>query len=317
MASLLAVSLDLDEVHHHLSIHGLGEPQRGATLEVRAAFRFALPRALAFARDAGVPLTLFAVADDLRDPFVRDMLRAAAREGHVVESHSASHPYDLLARSADERWREIASSLDAIEAALGRRPVGFRAPGYLVDDALFDLLERAGMAFDASVLPCPLYFAAKAVVRGWLVARGRPSASSGGGLRMALCPRTPYRPGNAFHRPGSRSFVELPMAVTPRARLPLIGTLVGAAPEAVARRLARTVSRDDFVGLELHAMDFLEASDPTVGPLVGHQPELRRPVSRRLASITAFTSELRSCGFAPATLEEAARVVSARLPAPR
>jgi hypothetical protein len=312
MASLLAVSLDLDEVHHHLAIHGL--PKSGATLEVRAAFRFALPRALAFARDAGVVLTLFAVSSDLDDPFVASALRAAIADGHVVESHSATHPYDLVRWPAEELRKEIVGSMDRIEAVLGRRPVGFRAPGYLVDEAVFDRLDEAGALFDSSVLPSPAYFVAKTVIRAAMELRGRSSASSPGGRDMSLAPRVPHRPGRDVGQRGARRFIELPIAVTPRVRLPLIGTLVGGVPAGVARRLARSVAADRFVGFELHAMDFLDGSDPTVGALRGHQPELRRALESRVASLHAFVSELRARGFSPCTLEDAARVLSATLP---
>jgi hypothetical protein len=50
---------------------------------------------------------------------------------------------------------------DALAALTGRRPVGFRAPGYTITDGLFDVLAAEGFAYDSSVFPCPAYFAAK------------------------------------------------------------------------------------------------------------------------------------------------------------
>lgn len=309
---LLAVSLDLDEVHRHLTVHGLGAEEKG-----RAAFRFGLPRALAWATDAGVPLTLFAVAEDARDPMVAASLRDAWAAGHPVESHSATHPYDLTRLDDATQRREIAGSVDALAQVTGRRPVGFRAPGYLIDDRVLDRVEEVGLIFDSSVLPSPPYVAAKLAVLAGMAVRGRRSASLGRGARMAVAPRVPYRPGRPFFRRGDRDLVELPIAVTPTLRLPAMGTSIGALPEGIARRVARSLAGDAFVGLELHAMDFLAAEDPGLGPLRGHQPELRRPLAARAASLAAFVAELRLAGFAAVTLEEAARALSATLPRAR
>jgi hypothetical protein len=130
---------------------------------------------------------------------------------------------------------------------------------------------------------------------------------------MSVAPRAPYRPGRPFFRPGARAIVEIPVAVLPLARLPVIGTSIGALPVPVARAAARALAREPFVGLELHAMDFLAASDPGLDRLVGRQPELARAPSARAASLGAFVRELALAGFAPVTLEEAARHFQATL----
>jgi hypothetical protein len=309
---LLAVSLDLDEVHQHLAVHGLDASPGEAP-----AFRLGLPRALAWAREARVTLTLFAVAGDARDPFIAASLRGAWTAGHPVESHSATHPYDLVRLDDDAQQSEIAGSVDTLAQVTGRRPVGFRAPGYLIDDRVLDRVEEAGLAFDASVLPSPAYVAAKAAVIAGMALRGRRSVSLPRGARMAIAPREPYRPGRPFFRRGARDLVELPVAVTPGLRLPAIGTSIGALPERLARLLARRFAGDAFVGLELHAMDFLAADDPGLQRLVGHQPELRRTVAARSASLGAFVEELLGLGFAAVTLEEAARSFRATLPRAR
>lgn len=317
----LAVSLDLDEVHLHLAIHGLtghAHRARGAVATGgRAAFHSGLPRALDWAASAGVPLTLFAVSDDARDPSVASALRAAVSAGHPVESHSASHPYDLVRLGDAAQRREIAGSVEALADVTGRRPVGFRAPGYLVDDRVLDRIEEAGLLFDASVLPSPPYVAAKAAMIAAIALRGGESASLPRGARMSVAPRRPYRPGRPFHRRGDRAIVELPVAVLPALRLPAIGTSIGGLPPPLARLAARALAGEPFVSLELHAMDFLDAADPGLAPLVGRQPELGRPVAGRAASLRGFVDELLRAGFSPVTLEEAALHFQATLPRAR
>jgi hypothetical protein len=310
----LAVSLDLDEVHRHLAIHGLQGGSGADRERSRAAFRCGLPRALDWAAGQGIPLTLFAVAEDARDPDCARALRAASDAGHPVESHSATHPYHLVHLGLAALRREVEGSVEDLAAVTGRRPVGFRAPGYLVDEWVLDEVERAGLIFDASLLPCPAYVAAKLIAIATLLLRGKRSASLPRGVRMAFAPRLPYRPGRPFHRPGDRALIELPVSVSPVLRLPALGTLVGALSESLARRMARAFAGDDLVSLELHAMDFLAGDDPGVSPLIGRQPELARSLGGRSGALGAFVSELQALGFAPVTLEQAARARSATLP---
>ena len=48
---------------------------------------------------------------------------------------------------------EIARTEDAILATTGRRPVGFRGPGYAWSGELLEILSERGYLYDASTLP--------------------------------------------------------------------------------------------------------------------------------------------------------------------
>ena len=299
---IASVSVDVDEVHHYFAIHGLETP-RGASL----AYDVALPRIGSWAASRGIALTFFAVGDDLARPESAATVRALAARGHAVESHSLSHRYDLTRLSREEIAREVREGAGAIERATGRRPAGFRAPGYTVSDALFDALDDAGVAFDSSVFPCPPYYLAKAAAMARMRLAGRTSRSILDTPRVLGAPRRPYRPGRRWFRPGGRGFVELPIQVTPALRLPFIGTSIAVLGERGARWLASSLAAEPFVNLELHAMDFLDAADG-LESLAPHQPELRVPLSRRTAALDAALDVLADARFAFVTLEEAARV---------
>jgi peptidoglycan-N-acetylglucosamine deacetylase len=314
MRKLCAVSIDVDEIPNYFAIHGLPGPP-GEARATHAAFDRALPRAAAFARAHGLPLTLFAVGVDLARPENARTLRALAEEGHAVENHSYGHRYDLTRIEAPEIRAEVARGIEAITAATGRRPMGFRAPGYTVDERVFDALDELDVAFDSSVFPCPPYYLAKAAAMAGMRLRGRASRAVLDTPRVLLAPRRPYRPARgAWSRPahalrgpeGGRRFVELPIQVTPFARLPLIGTLLGLAGARFASALAWSCAGEALVNLELHAIDFLDATDG-LEALVGYQPELRVPVAARLDALAAALSVLARHGHAFVTLAEAAR----------
>ncbi len=304
-AALLALSVDLDDLGLYRAIHGLPSDEEAARgrFEAYGPFVIGLYRALSFADELSIPLTFFCVARDLAHPSVRELLAGAIAAGHAVESHSLTHPYDLSRRSQAELDHEIGGSFDAIEQALGVRPAGFRAPGYVVSDAVFDALERAGAAFDSSVMPCPPYYFAKLAVLGAMQMIGRRSKSIVGDPSVLLAPTEPYRPGFPYTRRGSRGLAELPIQVTRGPRLPVIGTSLGRAGPGGARALVRACGDTALLNVELHLIDFLDRSDVQI-ELAG-LPELRVPLERRLAAFGAAIDA--AAGRRAVTLAEAAR----------
>jgi hypothetical protein len=302
---LCAVSVDLDEIDQYRAIHDL--PPR----DVHAVYDVALARIEAFARAEAIPLTLFAIGRDIARPRSAEGLRRLSRAGHVVENHSLSHRYDLARVERAVMEAEVRGGADAIEAVTGRRPRGFRSPGYAMCDALLDVLDRLGVAFDASLLPSPAYFGAKLAALGWQAVTGRTSHAVVHDPRTMVAPRTPYRPARPWHRRGGAGVVELPMSVTPLLRLPFIGTAVTMAGERGARALARACASDAFVSFELHGIDFLDAGDG-LEELLGHQPDVRVPLDRKVRALGAALAVLRSAGHRFVTLEDVCAQLSAR-----
>lgn len=306
-----AISVDLDEVGEYLRIHDLPSFNEGDPA-ARAVYEKALDRIEGWARSLSIPITFFAVGRDLDRLENAARLRSLAARGHAVESHSLSHRYDLSRMRGADLAREVEEGLANVERATSVRPVGFRAPGYTVSEPLFDALAAAGVEYDSSVFPSPIYHGAKAAILGLMRARGQRSASILDSPRVLFAPRVPYRPGSNWHSPAraggrSRPFVELPVQVTPLVGFPVIGTSVGRAPAIGAAALALACARDPLVNLELHGMDFLEAPDIAPHPLSRLQPELGAPLQTRLDRLTLFVETLRSKGTAFVTLTEAAR----------
>lgn len=309
-ARLAAVSVDLDEVSEYVRIHDLAA-LRDDDASAHAVYDQALARIETWATALSIPITFFAVGRDLARPANAAALRRLAARGHAVESHSLSHRYDLSRMHGEALAHEVHEGLASVARATGVRPTGFRAPGYTVSEPLFDALDDAGIAFDSSVFPSPLYYAAKATVLAWMRLRGRTSASILDTPSVLTAPRTPYRPGRPWYRPAApsgraRTFVELPIQVTPLLGFPVIGTAVGRAGAAGARALAHACARSPLVNLELHGMDFLAPADLGLPALTRVQPELRSPLPTRLANLTVFVEHLRKAGFTFTTLAEAA-----------
>src|SRR5262249_27068870 len=150
-----------------------------------------------------------------------------ARRGFELGNHSDTHPYDLArldrARIRDEIARAHARIAEAAGAA--HAPVGFRAPGYELSPSVVDVLVELDYRYDSSIFPSPPYYLAKAAVMGTMALRGRSSASVLGTPRVLAAPADPYHPDpRAPWRRGDAALVELPIAVVPWIRVPVIGT---------------------------------------------------------------------------------------------
>jgi peptidoglycan/xylan/chitin deacetylase (PgdA/CDA1 family) len=300
---LAAVSIDLDEIHHYRAIHGLPPAEAGA----HAAYDRALPRAAEWAKAHDLPLTLFAVGTDLSREGNAAIIRELAAKGHEIANHSLSHRYDLTLMPRSGMEEEVRGGAAAIGRVTGTPPAGFRAPGYLVNDELLEVVRDSGAAYDSSVFPSPPYYAAKAAKLFSMRLRGRASRSVLDSPNVLRAPTRPYRLGRPYWQAGDgNGLLELPVQVTPGTRLPFIGTsLVLAGPDG-ARLLARTLLAEPLVNLELHAIDFLGSDDGLDG-LAKHQPDVRVPFVRKVAALTAVVELLRSKGFGFVRLDEAAR----------
>jgi len=302
MAGLAAVSVDLDEIRCYADIHGLPQPEGPAA---RAVWSCALPRLLALFEAEDVRATFFVVGRDLEEPSNRTALRLILEGHHEVANHTYAHRYDLTRLGADEMARDVRRAQDAIAEATGTPPAGFRAPGYVVTDRLLEVLADAGLRYDASVFPCPAYYAAKAAVMGAMRLAGRQSRSVLDDPRALLSPADPYRMGRPHWRRGD-GLIELPIGVTPRARLPYIGTSLVMAGERGATMLTRLMHSRPLVSLELHGIDLADAHEDGLEFLAPHQPDLRRSAVRKHAILRAVIASLRAAGREFVTLAEAA-----------
>ncbi len=306
-----AVSVDLDGLVHYARIHGLAEsalPPSARTLHLDVA----LPRLLQLFEGLGLGATFFVVGEDVQGP-QRLGLQAAARKGHELASHSHTHPYALSSASEAVVEAELVAAEEALHGVSGRRPLGFRAPGYSLSPAMLAALVRRGYRYDASVFPAAPYYLAKAAVLSAMALRGRSSASTLDTPSVLFAPRLPYRPDVAApYRRGKAPLLELPMSVTPLLRVPFYGTLLTLAPWAVVQRAYRAVAKERFLSLELHAVDVLDAADGIPEVLLGAQRDLRVPRAekeRRLSRVLGWLTRDFTC----TPLEEAARALETEL----
>ena len=309
------ISIDVDALNCYRRIHGL--PQSSSDTE-DPLWMVGLTRAAQLLEDCGVSATFFVVGRDLEIIPHRRRARQLAEAGHEIANHSFDHPYDLRELPEPELAHQIEGTDRIIEECTGKRPVGFRTPGYNVNADVIAFSRRAGHRYDASVFPCISYWVAKAAVMQWRRVRGDASGSAPTEPWMLLAPGQPYFPHPIdYWRPASQpsNYVEIPMATAAFKAFPVIGTslhLMGVRGIETIWPWMNRVFRP-FFSLEMHAIDFVDVDDiadkPDAEELRRRQPDLQIPWETKKERYRCIF-ELLSAHRQPVTLAEATAEIS-------
>jgi peptidoglycan-N-acetylglucosamine deacetylase len=211
---LASVSLDVDNLWSYLKTHGDAGWERRPSY-----YNVFFPIALEALEALGIRLTFFVVGRDAEDPKHHDSLRSAVAAGHEIGNHSYEHEPWLHRYTPDQLAVEIARAEEAIGAATGTRPIGFRGPGYSWSPTLFEVLVDRGYIYDASTLPTYLgplarayYFWTAHLTAGEREDRAALFGSARDGLRSVR----PYR----WSLPSGRTLLEIPVTTMPGLKTP-------------------------------------------------------------------------------------------------
>lgn len=80
-----------------------------------------------------------------------DTVDAIVKAGHEVGHHGYIHEHPNKCPLEEERYW-LQRSIDVIERHTGKRPRGYRAPGYHFSENTLDLLLEEGFSYDASLM---------------------------------------------------------------------------------------------------------------------------------------------------------------------
>ncbi len=197
------------------------------------------------------------------------LVQRVAAAGHEVGSHGYRH-YPVTRMTPPEFRADVVRSLRAIEDAIGRPVLGYRAPYFSIKAGVhwpIDILKELGIRYDSSVLPIDR-------PPGWDL----------------VCPRAPFQHANGLW--------EIPVAMLQLLRvwhLPLAsGNGLRWLPRRLQRRWVRRFERDVGSGVfYVHPWEF----DPG-SPVAPHLSRwLLRVGRRRLPE--RFRALLRETSFAP------------------
>ena len=284
-----SLSLDLDNQWSYLKVHNdPGWEAFPSYLDV------VVPRVLETLNGLGLRLTFFIVGQDAALPVNAGALATIGASPHEVGNHSFSHEPWLHQYTRAQIEGELDRAEAAIVASTGKRPVGFRGPGFSVSTDVLEVLKARGYRFDASTLPSYIGPLARAYyfMTASLTERAREDRSNlFGSVRDGL------RPVKAYHwRLRTGTLLEIPVTTFPVVRVPFhlsyvlyLSTFSPLAARAYFRS-AVTACRATGVqpSLLLHPLDFL-GGDDVAG--LDFFPAMKMPGAVKLARVRAYLGD--------------------------
>ncbi len=284
---IASLSLDLDNKWSYMKTHGdAGWETFPSYLDV------CVPRVLDFLRERNLKITFFIVGQDAALDQNREALGQIPADGHEIGNHSFRHEPWLHLYSREELVDEFARTEDALEAATGNRPRGFRGPGYSLSPTVLKVLADRGYEYDCSTLPT--YIAPLA--RAYYFFKSPEMSDEEREKRKKLFGKfsdgfqslKPYR-----WKVGERTITEIPVTTFPVMKSPIHASYV-IYLSTFSKLAARTYWRSALAAcrttgtepsLLLHPLDFLSGDD---APELKFFPGMNLPVEKKLE----FVSEL-------------------------
>jgi len=211
---LASLSLDLDNKWSYLKTHGDPDWETSSSYLDKVVGRFN-----ALLGPTETTMTVFVVGRDADDPKNRPALQSLVDAGHEIGNHSYSHEPWLHLYSDDELRSELDRTEEAIFAATGQRPRGFRGPGFSFSKSLLTMLAERGYDYDCSTFPTYLGPIARAYyfLRSGLGRKEREKrANLFGSVWEGFRPIKPYQ-----WNLGNRKLTEIPVTTMPLFRVPM------------------------------------------------------------------------------------------------
>ena len=262
MKPYASLSLDLDNQWSYMKTHGdAGWQSHPSYLDA------VVPRVLDFLAARGLTITFFIVGQDAALGKNRAAIAAIAAAGHEIGNHSFRHEPWLHLYTPAELDDELRRAEEAIEAATGVRPRGFRGPGFSLSQATLETLARRGYDYDATVFPNLL----NPLARAYLFSTSkltdeekRQRSALFGTWKDAFRPVRPFR----WRLPGG-NLLEIPVTTLPMFKVPMhLSYLIYLAKfsrPAARAYLHFALGACRMTGTQpsilLHPLDFLGAED--------------------------------------------------------
>jgi peptidoglycan-N-acetylglucosamine deacetylase len=301
-----SISLDLDNQWAYLKTQGI---ESWSTFP--SYLDKVVPRILGQLEQLDQKITFFVVGADAERAENHSALSSIAAAGHEIANHSYLHEPWLHLYSPTELNNDFDRTERALEAISGRKPVGFRGPGFSSSPAVRAELCRRGYQYDASVFPTvigPLartYFMLKSNL-----SPEEKAKRSGlyGSFRSAFGSLSPYA-----IEPG---LMEMPVTTLPLLRLPVhMSYLLFLAQfsEGLARMYWRTALmlcrvRGISPSMLLHPTDYLDITDV---PEFTFFPGIRIPAARKMNLVRDVIASLQR-HYRPTTMLEHQREVASQ-----
>lgn len=281
MKPIATLSLDLDNKWAYMKIHGdAGWRDFPSYLDI------CVPRILNILRERNWIISFFIVGKDAELPENHEAILQIASEGHEIGNHSFFHEPWLHLYSEKGLKEEICKAEEAIIRLTGRKPVGFRGPGYSLSDSVLKVLIEMKYEYDCSTFPtfiAPLarfffFLKAQKMPDEEMEKRKRLFGRFSDGFRSLK----PY-----FWQSGSGRILEIPVTTFPFLRIPVHASyllyIAEFSEQLAISYFKAAVSFSKLFNIHfsllLHPLDFLSGGEI---PELRFFPAMSMPSSKKL-----------------------------------
>ena len=281
MKTIASLSLDLDNQWSYMKTHGdAGWETFPSYLDV------VVPRVLQFLKERGLKITFFIVGQDAALEKNREAISSIAAAGHEIGNHSFNHEPWLHLYSKEELIEEFDKTEKALADVTGKRPVGFRGPGYSLSPTVLEVLAERGYEYDCSTLPTYI----GPLARAYYFFKSPEMSDEERNKRNKLFGK--FSDGFQKLKPfmwkvGCKSLVEIPVTTMPVFKFPIHASYIiyiSTFSKTLARVYWRTAIEmcrmtNTQMSLLLHPLDFLSGEDV---PELKFFPAMNLPIEKKM-----------------------------------
>ncbi len=148
MKPTASLSLDLDNKWSYMKTHG--DPN---WVSYPSYLDIIVPRVLKLFKEENLTITFFVVGVDADRPENQAVIKSIAEAGHEIGNHSYNHEPWLQFYTEAQIEEEFKKTEETLERVTGRKPIGFRGPGFSMSDTVLEVLGRRGYVYDCTTFP--------------------------------------------------------------------------------------------------------------------------------------------------------------------
>jgi len=281
------ISVDVDSLSSIYKGQGCSLPGGYTFVE----FRTGLENLSNFFSKYAIKTTMFMVGNDFLYEKNHAVIKEIANNGHEIANHSMTHPQGFRWLLEKEKEMELNSMSDICWEVTGKRPVGFRSPGWNIDDATLPVLNKLKYVYDSSVFPTSLMPLMKFAHWSSMSKQKKQDRTTMGQTSYMFSSLSPYHVSDySLGKRGDNSLIEFPISVSPYLRVPFFATLFLITGIGFYRKLYRSIRAAGLpVHFQMHLSDFIDYSIPELkDQMPGNKKgmyipqSLHTPLSRKL-----------------------------------
>jgi peptidoglycan-N-acetylglucosamine deacetylase len=256
------ISIDVDSLSSIYKGQGCSRPGGYTYLE----YRIGLENLSNFFDKYGIKTTMFMVGNDFLYQENHSYIRDIVKNGHEIANHSMTHPQGFRWLSQNEKEQELSAMSNISWEVAKTRPVGFRSPGWNIDNSTLPVLKKLGFKYDSSVFPTLLMPLMKFAHWSSMSKQATPDRTTMGQINYMVSPIKPYHTmDNALGKKGGNDFIEFPISVSPILRIPFFATLLLITGISFYKVLYRSIRAAGLpIHFQMHLSDFIDYSIPEI-----------------------------------------------------